>query len=150
MPYSHSRGWDEYSPTEEQARAVAVYLRGADDFPHARVDWLAVARLGGRLVGDSDPVYAGIETAPPPARAKAALQARRAIVSGERPSLRDVQVSFETLGAVYFMLTAGQYTRECPNHRSPQGRHRWRFGELTVTGSRTANCDYCGDERTLR
>lgn len=61
-------------------------------------------------------------------------------------------MSFETLGAVYFILTAGQYTKECPNYLSPRGRHRWRLSDAELEeGSRRFYqvCDYCGDERTL-
>jgi hypothetical protein len=56
-------------------------------------------------------------------------------------------VSFETLGAVFFRLTAGQYTHACPNFRSPEGQHRWRFGDRDVYGRRSLVCDYCGDVR---
>jgi hypothetical protein len=139
MPYRHARGWDEHWPTIDQARAVVAYLRGSDDFPRGEIDWLAAGALGGNLVGDSDPYVQGVEMEGPPARARFAMEARRAIVSGELPHVRDTAVSYETLGAVFFRLTAGQYT----------GRHRWRFGERDVFGARSLSCDYCGDQRVL-
>jgi hypothetical protein len=137
-------------PSEAQARAVVMCWRGADDFPHGSIDWLAVARLGGNLSrapDPSDPTRSG-----PPPKAKAAVAARRAIISGERPLIRDGVVSFETLGAVYYILTAGQYEKECANRFSPQGRHRWRFDEPAIVEGRRHShqiCDYCGDQRTL-
>jgi hypothetical protein len=86
MPYRHARGWDEHWPTIDQARAVVAYLRGSDDFPRGEIDWLAAGALGGNLVGDSDPYVQGVEMEGPPARARFAMEARRAIVSGERPA----------------------------------------------------------------
>jgi hypothetical protein len=150
MPYRHARGWDEHWPSLEQARAVVIALRGADDFPRGEIDWVAGGQLGGNLVGDSDPYVLGVESEGPPPRAKAAMEARRAILSGNRPIVREEPVSFETLGAIYFRLTAGQFLMECPNLRSPEGRHRWRFGDMDVFGGRTLTCDYCGDERVSR
>jgi len=149
MPYRHARGWDEHWPGVDQARAVVAYLRGNDNFPRSEIDWLAAGSLGGNLVGDSDPYVQGVETEGPPARARFAMEARRAIVSGDRPRVHEVTVSFETLGAVYFRLTAGQYMLECPNLHSPEGRHRWRFGERDIFGVRSLSCDYCGDERVV-
>jgi hypothetical protein len=150
MPSLHARGWDELWPTEDEARAVVSYLRGNDDFPRGAIDWLAVGHLGGRLVGGEDPTDLVVDGAGPPERAKAAVRARRAIVSGDRPLKWDKPVSFETLGALYFRLTAGSYTRECVNLRAPQGRHRWRFGDTAPAGGRSLVCDFCGDERTVR
>jgi hypothetical protein len=147
MPSLHSRGWDELWPTDELARTVVSHLRGGEDFPHGTIDWLAVAHLSGGLVGGEDPQDTIVDGAGPPARARAAVRARRAILSGDRPVKWDQPVSFETLGAVYFRLTAGGYTRECPNHHAPQGRHRWRFGDNAPEGGRALVCDFCGDER---
>jgi hypothetical protein len=147
MPYRHARGWDEHWPSVDEARAVVSFLRGGDDFPRGEIDWVAAGALGGNLVGDGDPYLLGSEEEGPPARARFAVAARRAIVTGERPQVRDEIVSFETLGAVFFRLTSGQYTLECPNFRSPEGRHRWRFGDRDVFGRRSLICDYCGDDR---
>ena len=136
-------------PSEELSRQVAIHLRGADDFPHGSIDWLAVGQLGGHLSRSSGSL--GWPDTPPP-RAKAALAARRAILTRERPKLRDAPVSFETLGAVYFILTAGQFRKECANYLSPRGKHRWRLTEMELeNGDRSfcQVCDYCGDERPL-
>jgi hypothetical protein len=124
-----------------------AYLRGGDDFPLGAIDWVAAGSLGGNLVGDGDPYVLGVEQEGPPARARFAVEARKAIVSGDRPQVHDALVSYETLGAVFFRLTSGQFTLECPNFRSPEGHHRWRFGDRDVFGKRSLNCDYCGDER---
>jgi hypothetical protein len=145
---SRRRGLDEVWPSEHEARAVAVYLRRADDFEHAPVDWLAVTRLGAHLISLPDPQRWPPE---PPPRAKAAVETRHAIRTGERPAYAGQEVSYETLGAIYFLLTAGQYTKDCPNFLSPQGRHRWRFcdpDDGDKSGLRQC-CDYCGDARTL-
>ena len=128
---------------------MAVFWRGADDFQHGTIDWPAVARLGGNL---AHAPQAPDTMAGPTRQAKAALEARRAIVSGERPPARNGPASFETLGAVYYILTLGQYEKECTNRLSPQGRHRWRFDEVVTAGGRRRSaqtCDYCGDQRTL-
>jgi hypothetical protein len=137
---------DSAWPSEEEARAVAIFWRGADDFAHGKVDWLAAGRLAGSMAGAEVRLRPG--TAPMvPLRAKRALDVRRAIVSADRPTVRGEPVSFETLGAVYYLLTAGEYRMECPNYLSPQGKHRWRFAETAPDGRRCRTCDYCGDER---
>src|SRR5579863_1692786 len=132
------RGFDDVWPSEQEAREVAIYLRGGDDFAHGPVDWLAVGRLGAQLARLPDP---DVWPPEPPPRAKSAVRARRAIESGERPLRGDEPVSFETLGAVYYILTLGQYRKACPNFLSPQGRHRWRFAD----GGDQQVCDFCGD-----
>ena len=142
------RALDIPQPSAQEARAVVVFLRGQEDFPHGSIDWLAVGRLGGELALSELRPREG--TAPTlPLRAQRALEIRRAIVGGDRPMVRDTPASFETLGAVYFMLTAGQYTMECPNQLSPLGRHRWRFCESPARGMRRLCCDYCGEERSM-
>lgn len=141
-------GLERPQPSAEQARRVVAYLRGGDDFARGAIDWLAVGRLGANLAGSDACGRPG--TAPAlPLRAQSALATRRAIVSGERPIVRDAPASFETLGALYFILTAGQYAQECANQLSPQGRHRWRFSEPAAGGARTQTCDLCGDQRTV-
>jgi hypothetical protein len=136
-------------PSEEQARAVAIFWRSGDDFAHDAIDWLAVARLGGNLAHAPAPPDS---MTGPTRQAKAALEARQAIVSGQRPAVRNGPVSFETLGALYFILTLGQYEKECANRLSPRGRHRWRFDEAAASDGRrrsSQTCDYCGDQRAL-
>jgi hypothetical protein len=143
------RGFDDVWPSEQQARAVAVFFRGGDDFEHRPVDWLAVSRLGAHLVRRPDP---DVWPPEPPPRAKSARAAKRAIETGKRPEYAGEPVSYETLGAVYFILTLGQYTKPCPNFLSPQGRHRWRFAEpdnSTASDRLSQVCDFCGDERAL-
>jgi len=138
------RGFDDVWPSEQEARNVAIFFRRADDFPHGPVDWLAVSRLGAHLARMPDP---DVWPPAPPPRARSALDARRAILTGERPLHAGEPVSFETLGAVYFILTLGQYTKACPNFLSPQGRHRWRFSDEPAGAFQT--CDFCGDQRCL-
>ncbi len=131
----------------EVARAVVTFLRGGDDFPQGTIDWLTVGRLGGGLAHTDVRRREG--TAPMlPLRAQRAAEVRRAIVSGNRPEMFDRPVSFETLAAVYFILTNGQYRQECSNQTSPRGKHRWRFVDGEA-GGRTQVCDFCGDERTI-
>ena len=130
----------------DAAREVITFLRGADDVPRGTIDWLAVGRLGAGLAHTDVRRREG--TAPMlPLRAQRAAEMRRAIVTGERPQVLDRPVSYETLAAVYYILTAGQYRQECPNQTSPQGKHRWRFTEFDAGKPRKQVCDFCGDER---
>jgi hypothetical protein len=140
------RGFDHVWPSAQQARDVVIFFRGAEDFPHGPVDWLAVNRLGAPLVRMPDP---DVWPPGPPPRAKRAVDARRAMVTGDRPMYADEPVSFETLGAVYYILTLGQYTKDCPNFLSPQGRHRWRFTPPHTGDEPSRVCDFCGDQRQL-
>jgi hypothetical protein len=130
----------------DAAHSVAAFLRGVDDFPQGTIDWLAVGRLEGGLARTDVRRREG--TAPMlPERARRAAETRRAIRTGDRPILFEQPVSYETLAAAYYILTAGQYRQECPNQTSPQGRHRWRFAVGEAGGKRTQVCDFCGDER---